>query len=826
VSQHGSLRRRRRGKKPPLDKGWHDLEPDLVQNEADGIARVSKPDQSPLPAPDETTARIRSAERRRRFKANSALEDDLDAEELSKTGRGRRRREADDDVFDGEDTLNSSDPDVNPASIGTCLTSDQLTGFDEVDSLTMRPNPELVKPKATKKKPRRVAIYARFSTNSQKQRSILHQVQICVEYYKEHLFAKTHKLFADKGRSGAHMDRAGIQALIAAIRAGEVDVVVFFAFDRVSRELISGLRFFEIAAAHRVELHCARSGRKYTKEDAAREAMEAENDLRLRTERTMDGLDELVRSGGLPWGWNFGHKPTRERGFPKKHKLHSKTVKTIFLDIVKMPADEVARNLTDEGTVNPTGGTFWNASTILMIAQNSVYTGRIRYRRKKIVKNTTTYDPVTGAEIRPDTVYSVSQNPEYEWVKYRNEALRIVSDAEFIAAAKAIKSRRRWSGGTRGPRQELAVPLFGSPICDCGTPALADQRFYLFRKDDGNCSHRYQCSLQGRNKSCRWEIGRSVPGDVVEYAIFDAVAPHLTARLNGFGEAFKRWAETIATETDLRRADFDQQIVELKQRERALLSDIITRNISDEAIEAESDDINRQLDKLREARTALPSMSTDELDFDGRKARIQDGIELVRQRIPFVPATEKEVLLVEALRRCVTSIVLCRSGRPQGRIGLQITVQWARLFLTDEQLKFCEYSPETIESEFILPFQYTGRNIGSMEHMSQLAASGLHALTDHQWTLVQDKLPDLTRTDHNGDRPTQTRDVVHCLLFQLRMEMPISAIPPFFGERDLVLNAINRFISAGGIEALVAVFEEHDPQMLEGLDLVPGIRAE
>jgi transposase len=103
--------------------------------------------------------------------------------------------------------------------------------------------------------------------------------------------------------------------------------------------------------------------------------------------------------------------------------------------------------------------------------------------------------------------------------------------------------------------------------------------------------------------------------------------------------------------------------------------------------------------------------------------------------------------------------------------------------------------------------------------MAEMAADGVHSLTDEQWTLVADRLPDLTQTDHNGVRPTETRTVVDCILFLLRTEMPISAIPPFFGEQSTVYNAINRFISAGGLETLVAVFGEHYPQVLNSLDL-------
>jgi DNA invertase Pin-like site-specific DNA recombinase/transposase len=791
--------------KSVLDTGWHDLEPGLASAGRDESDRLGG-SRSRLAVTGKWAKESRTTEHRRRLRSGSALDDTQFLE---------------DDPDEMDDDLGDEQPEHSGAGGVPAWARAGSTGeaeFDEIDRLTMRSHPVLVEPKKNrKKKPKRIAIYARFSTSRQKQRSIAHQVEECVAYYVT-LGGKTHTLFSDKGRTGKNMDRDGIQLLIAAVEAGKIDIILFWSFDRISRELFSALDFFKILEDHGVELHSARSRRRYSKEDAAREAIEAENDLKLRAERTTDGLDALVGLGGLPWGSNFGLEPTSRRGFPKQHPVHSLTVKRIILDIVKMSAEDLAQILTKEGVnENPSGGTFWNASTVLFIARNVIYTGRIRYRRREIKKNGLVFDKVTRKLRRPKKKYTVKDNDEWKWVKGYNEVYRIVTDAQFKAAANAIKSRTRTGGTPRGPRKEIALPVFGSPVCDC--PARGpDQRFYLERPNDGHCAHRYACSLQGRNKSCGRKPGASLPAHIVETAIWEAVVPHIVKRLNGFGAAFKRNIGVLALEQDAKRAMFDAQIDELRKDLTALLRSAIRVTFDEETVRSEAALINDKLHAKRLARAAVPRISPEEIDFDGKKAAIEDGFELVRRRLPFVPADEDEAALITALQRAVLKIELQRAGRAQGRIGLRITANWANLFLTDEQLKATDYSPEFIETEFILPFQWSGRNTGSLDYMAELAAGGVHSLTDKQWSLVADRLPDLTQTDHSGVRPTETRTIVNCILFLLRTKMPICAIPPFFGPQTLVYNAINRFISAGGVETLIAVFGEHHTVFIDGLD--------
>ena len=88
----------------------------------------------------------------------------------------------------------------------------------------------------------RAAIYARYSTDMQSAASITDQVRICRRLAEERGWQVV-EVFADEAISGATHLRPGFQAMQQAAIAGQFDVLVAEALDRLSRdqEHIAGL---------------------------------------------------------------------------------------------------------------------------------------------------------------------------------------------------------------------------------------------------------------------------------------------------------------------------------------------------------------------------------------------------------------------------------------------------------------------------------------------------------------------------------------------------------------------------------------------------------
>lgn len=90
----------------------------------------------------------------------------------------------------------------------------------------------------------RCALYARYSSDLQRAESIEDQLRSCRTRAEREGWRVVHT-FSDAALSGASLQRPGYNDLLAAIRAGGVDVVLTESLDRLSRDLE------HIAAFHR-----------------------------------------------------------------------------------------------------------------------------------------------------------------------------------------------------------------------------------------------------------------------------------------------------------------------------------------------------------------------------------------------------------------------------------------------------------------------------------------------------------------------------------------------------------------------------------------------
>jgi len=88
----------------------------------------------------------------------------------------------------------------------------------------------------------RAAIYARYSSDLQKESSIEDQIAICIKRTEAEGWELVNT-FSDSASSGTTMDRPGLSELMQAAKHGDVDVVVAESLDRLSRdqEDIAGL---------------------------------------------------------------------------------------------------------------------------------------------------------------------------------------------------------------------------------------------------------------------------------------------------------------------------------------------------------------------------------------------------------------------------------------------------------------------------------------------------------------------------------------------------------------------------------------------------------
>lgn len=153
----------------------------------------------------------------------------------------------------------------------------------------------------------RVALYARYSSDNQREASIDDQLRICRELAKREKW-KVVGTYKDAGISGASMIlRPGIQALLQDAQAEQFDIVLAEALDRVSRDQADVATFYKHLKFAGVPIVTLSEGEISELHVGLKGTMNALflKDLAAKTHRGIRGRVEDGKSGGgLCFGYN------------------------------------------------------------------------------------------------------------------------------------------------------------------------------------------------------------------------------------------------------------------------------------------------------------------------------------------------------------------------------------------------------------------------------------------------------------------------------------------------------------------------------------------
>lgn len=227
--------------------------------------------------------------------------------------------------------------------------------------------------------PTRAAVYARTSSVNQKfGYSLGEQVRQCHERAGI-LGWEVTRVFRDEAESGKDTDRPAFQRLLECARAGQIDVVVFWKLDRLSRSILHAVQVERDLREHGVGLHSV-TEQLDTTNAAGRfnfrniaNAAEFERDMIK--QRTRMGLRALA----LDHRWPNDHPPL---GYEKDEDgrlvvLNDEAglVAGIFeryLEESSMPA--VADALNRQGVSTKAGGD-WSPRAVRDVLTNRIYIG-------------------------------------------------------------------------------------------------------------------------------------------------------------------------------------------------------------------------------------------------------------------------------------------------------------------------------------------------------------------------------------------------------------------------------------------------------------------
>ena len=274
----------------------------------------------------------------------------------------------------------------------------------------------------------KVAIYARYSSDNQRDASIADQMRVCRTFAERQGWTIAQE-YSDHAVSGATLLRSGFQALMRDALNRRFDVVLAESLDRFSRDQEDTAGLFKRLTFASVNIVTLAEGDITHLHIGFKGTMNALflKDLAEKTHRGLRGRVEDGKSaGGLCFGYrvvkalNAGTVTTGEREAVAEE---ARIVERIFRDFIAgVSPKQIAKNLNREGIAGPFGGA-WSPSTIYGnhqrgtgILNNELYVGRLVWNRLRYMKN-------------PDTGKRVSRlNPTSEWMSKDVPGLRIVPD--------------------------------------------------------------------------------------------------------------------------------------------------------------------------------------------------------------------------------------------------------------------------------------------------------------------------------------------------------------------------------------------------------------
>ena len=179
-------------------------------------------------------------------------------------------------------------------------------------------------------KSQRAAIYARYSSENQRDASIEDQIEICGRYASAQGWQVV-STFSDRAISGTTSQRPGYQDLLADARRGKFDVIVVEALDRLSRKLSEIARLHDELQFARIALHAVSLGRVETMHVGMLGTMAQIYVADLR-EKTRRGQLGRILQGRAASGKAFGYDivPGEERGERLINQAEETTVRKIF----------------------------------------------------------------------------------------------------------------------------------------------------------------------------------------------------------------------------------------------------------------------------------------------------------------------------------------------------------------------------------------------------------------------------------------------------------------------------------------------------------------
>lgn len=511
----------------------------------------------------------------------------------------------------------------------------------------------------------RAAIYCRVSTKDQKDRGTSLQTQeqdnraYCAKRGYEVVWC------GSEDATGADMERAKLRELRKLVRAGDVDVVVVWTLDRLSRDQVHQTVLMWEMEEHKARLELAREDFDDTPEGKFLRSVRgfmAEVERAKIALRTSEGIQRRVENGHLlAGGWpRYGYR-WDDPGAGKKRRYvvddeAAEVVRLIFHAVAGgMTLGAVVRLLDARGVLPPSAyqearglrngmaaqvATNWNKPTLRGILHNPAYKGEMEVYRVQVTRELR-HDHRTG-EKRKVRVLKVRDADDQKRVVLPAEVCPPIVDAALWEVANTRHGHNSASSWRNSKHTRDALLRGGYAKC-----GYCDTNLFV-RYRDGRTDPMSYRTRQEDAHPCR-EHGLSISAHPFEEEVWADVCRLLANPevLRTALDDFHQRTADVTEEDESTLGGIEASLVTLAKKRTNLLR--LLEDEEDEDTRAELRgrlaQLNVEIGKQRDDREKLAAVLADRAGYARTVDALAEWAEDITSHLPLMDlAAQREVL--------------------------------------------------------------------------------------------------------------------------------------------------------------------------------------
>ena len=530
---------------------------------------------------------------------------------------------------------------------------------------------------------RKYAIYSRKSKFTGKGESIENQIELCRQHIKLHHENVTEEdilIFEDEGFSGGNVNRPQFQAMMKQIRANQIQAVVCYRLDRISRNVGDFAKLKDEFDYYNVEFTSIRDDFDTTSPSGRAMMMMvsvfAQLERETTAERIRDNMHELAKSGR----WLGGTTPT---GYKSTQIVGSVTVdgkerKAYKLDIIKEEAEIIklifskfieTNSLTKTDTyllqnnITTKNGKNFTRFSIRSILQNPVYMIADQNAWEyfdssgvEIYAEQSEFDGKHGIMAYNKTIQKSGKSNQMrdmdEWIVAVGKHKGLIAGADWVKVQDMLNQNR--SKSYRKPKSNVAL-LSGLLYCgNCGSfmrPKLSQrtnaqgEKIYSYLCETKECSRCQLCNSKNPN------------GNELDKMICEQIK-----LISEDSSDFIKNLDSVQRKLEGNREEYDQQLNALKkelqenEQQIANLVDILAKTPNTPAFDYITEQINtlhEKNEKIKNRISELESLTKNHLYSSEEFDRTKELLKSFGQSFDTMSVEQKRMALRAFIRRII-----------------------------------------------------------------------------------------------------------------------------------------------------------------------------